>query len=130
MPSSPPAGIEVIVEIVWRLAPRSIVDLGTGYGKYGVLFREYLELKHRYALGFADAERREVRIDGVEGFPDYLGPLQRAVYDHIYVEDILEFTRRGQHYDLVFLGDVLEHFEKNAAMLSLIPALLSISDMG
>lgn len=128
MPSSTPSAIEVVIGIAWRLGPKSVVDLGVGYGKYGVLFREYLELKHQPDRLVDSA--RSVRIDGVEGYGPYLGPLQRATYDELYVENILDFLKRGQHYDLVFLGDVLEHFEKNVASTLLLPGLVAIADMG
>src|SRR5688500_13775984 len=126
MPSSNPETIPTIIEIAWRLSPRSVLDIGAGYGKYGVLFREYLELRHCdggvdvNAHPRADA-RKTVRIDAVEGFPEYVGDLHRATYDEIHATNILDFLRHDWSYDLIFMGDVLEHIEKDIATRNLLP---------
>jgi hypothetical protein len=88
----------------------SILDIGTGFGKYGVLCREYLELwdgRHDYSQFLR-------RIDGVEVFGDYITPLHKFVYNNIYINDIMEVLDKIEsRYDLVLLIDVLEHFDKH-----------------
>jgi hypothetical protein len=88
----------------------SILDIGTGFGKYGVLCREYLELwdgRHNYSEFLR-------RIDGVEVFGDYITPLHKFVYNNIYISDIMEVLDKIEsRYDLVLLIDVLEHFDKH-----------------
>ena len=75
MASSNPQAIPVVINLLWNIAPRSVLDIGAGLGKYGVLFREYIELRHRdggrqqTADSFLWKDRR-VRIDCVEGFSD------------------------------------------------------------
>jgi hypothetical protein len=43
MPTSHPSQLNEILEVVLKTRPRSVIDVGVGFGKYGVLCREYLE---------------------------------------------------------------------------------------
>lgn len=133
MPSSGPNSIPVVLELAWELAPKRVLDLGVGYGKYGVLLREQLELRHSHEdrhRGKTNGFSRVVRIDGVEGFPSYVGDLHRAVYDSIYLEDILEFVNKEWEYDFIFIGDVLEHLDKAIAVEKVLPTLVARAAMG
>jgi hypothetical protein len=98
------------MDIIIHISPMSILDIGTGFGKYGVLCREYLELwdgRHNYSEFLR-------RIDGVEVFGDYITPLHKFVYNNIYINDIMEVLDKIEYrYDLVLLIDVLEHFDKH-----------------
>lgn len=50
MPTSYPEAISSILELVRREEPRSILDLGVGFGKYGMLCREMLDIPYeRYS---------------------------------------------------------------------------------
>ena len=52
MPSSQHYHISKIMDLIININPMSILDIGTGFGKYGVLCREYLELwdgRHNYS---------------------------------------------------------------------------------
>ena len=107
MPTSHYEKIPPIMEIITELNPQSILDVGTGFGKYGVLCREYLELwdsKEQYK-----PFRR--RIDGIEIFKDYITPLHDFIYNNIYIGNVLEMNNLPQ-YDLVLLIDIIEHIEK------------------
>jgi len=133
MPSSGPGTIPVALRLVWELAPKSVLDLGAGYGKYGVLFREYLALRHSREdrhRGKTSGFSQVPRIDGVEGFASYVGRLHELVYDNIYVESILDFINREWEYDFIFIGDVLEHFDKAAAVEKVLPTLVARASMG
>jgi len=109
MPSSQHYHISKIMDIIIQINPTSILDVGTGFGKYGVLCREYLELwdgRHNYSQFLR-------RIDGVEVFGEYITPLHKFVYNNIYISDVMEVLDKIEsRYDLVLLIDVLEHFEK------------------
>ena len=135
MASSNPQTIPVVINLLWNIAPRRVLDIGAGLGKYGVLFREYLELRHRdggrqqTADSFLWRDRR-VRIDCVEGFSDYIGELHKVVYDNIYNKDIVEFIEEEWDYDVIFAGDVLEHIEKAVAVEKLLPKLVERANMG
>ena len=131
MPSSAPGAIPAILGLIWNLAPQSVLDVGAGSGKYGALFRDYLEPRLN-----PDEDRltskRFARIDAVEGFSAYIGPLHEVVYDTIYPDLIEDFVqkRNGLQYDLVYAGDVIEHLDKDVAKETVIPGLLRISRMG
>jgi hypothetical protein len=91
------------------LKPTSVLDIGVGFGKYGVLCREYLDLwdgRQKYEF--------TKRIDGVEVFPNYITPLHKFIYNNIYSEDIIKLVDKIDFkYELVLLIDVLEHFNKD-----------------
>ena len=110
MPTSNLHQISDVVELIVAADPQSILDVGVGFGKYGVLAREYLELLDGRAI-YGDWRRR---IDGVEIFPDYLTGLHETVYDQVIVGDAAEILPGlgEQSYDLVLLIDVIEHFDR------------------
>jgi len=107
MPSSHPNQISRIMQIVLRRKPDSVLDIGIGFGKYGFLCREYLELWDGREA-YRDWKRR---IDGIEVFEAYVTDLQRRIYDRIYIGDALDVLPSIDGvYDLILLIDVLEHF--------------------
>lgn len=114
MPSGPLIGAQIIVDAVSSVSPTRILDLGTGTGKWGFLLREQLE----FAVNRIDRADWRITIDGVEGCPQYVGDHQRAVYNEIYVDDVLRFLRSyaGPHYDVVLALDLIEHFEPEDAV--------------
>lgn len=103
MPTSDPRQIPAILGEVQRLEPLSVLDAGAGWGKYGVLLREYV-----------DEWRGELILDAVEGFPDYLdrSGLGEAAYNELIVADLADWDPGRRVYDVVLLVDVLEHFEE------------------
>jgi len=120
MPSSRPELIPFVINLVMQVQPRSILEIGTGFGKYGVLFREYLDIWGAAAdPARLRRENWQVRIDGIECFAPYISDLQRRIYDRIIIGDALSEIDRLGSYDLIFLGDVIEHFPKDDGCLLL-----------
>jgi len=109
MPSSHTDQINEIMKLVILTSPKSILDVGIGFGKYGFLSREYLEnidIKKKYN------ENWKIQIDGIEVFEEYLNPIQEIIYNNIYRGNALDVLPTIKiRYDLVLLIDVLEHFE-------------------
>ena len=104
------------MDCVISLNPKSVLDVGVGFGKYGVLCREYLDLWD----GREEYSQFLRRIDGIEAFADYITPLHQYVYDNIYTQDIsLVVDNLDYCYDLVLLIDVLEHLNKTDGELLL-----------
>lgn len=100
------------IDLVKKLDPRSILDIGAGFGRWGILFREFLEIwgERNYTGKWNRV------IDGVEIFSAYIKPYHSYFYNNIYNEDALAFMRRpGRNYDLINCGDVIEHFRKEDA---------------
>ena len=109
MPSSRFDCIPYVLKHVVDLQPKSILDIGVGYGKYGVLFREYLDIW--------DVEKpyneRGVHITGVEANREYDNPVWDVYNDVIVCNAMQELERLKKiKVDLLFLGDVIEHFTK------------------
>src|SRR5438093_871633 len=117
MPSSRPNTIPTVIHLIRQLRPRSILDVGVGFGKWGHLFREYTDI-----VGAendpARYERRHwrVRIDGIEGYAAYLTEMHRYLYNEIHIGDARELIKKLSHYDVIFLGDIIEHFDKLAGL--------------
>ena len=89
--------------------PGSVLDIGVGFGKYGFLSREYLELWD----GKDEYNKWKRRIDGIEAFPQYLTPVHSFIYDKIYKGNALDILPKiKRKYDLIIIIDVLEHFTK------------------
>ena len=113
MPSSRPNTIPTVIHLLRQLQPRSILDVGVGFGKWGHLFREYTDINAaerdppRY-----HRENWQVRIDGIEGHAAYLTELHRYVYNDIHVGDACDLLPKLPNYDLIFMGDIIEHFDK------------------
>ena len=111
MPSSRPNLIPTVIHIIRQLRPKSILDVGVGFGKWGHLFREYTDiLESEHDPARYKRENWQVRIDGIEGFPDYLTEMHRFIYNDIHIGNATEVIGRLPKYDVVFLGDVIEHF--------------------
>jgi hypothetical protein len=118
MPYSSHLGLSVVLDHVVQLRPARVLDIGVGFGKWGFLTRE--------ALDFIDArverDRWNTRIDGIDAHR-YDSPLLDWVYDSVRIADVLDVTDELKGYDLVIMGDVIEHFEKDRG-LQLLHSLL------
>jgi hypothetical protein len=113
MPSSDSHQISPIIDIIRAVQPQSVLDIGVGFGKFGFLCREYLELwdgRDQYN----DWRRR---IDGVEAFEAYITPLHRLIYSNLYTGNALDvLPTLTTYYDLILLIDVIEHFTVEQGM--------------
>jgi len=101
------------IDLVKKLNPKSILDIGVGFGRWGILFREFLEVwgDNNYS------GKWNRTIDGIEIFPDYIKDYHKYFYDNIYLENALDFLQKTtKKYDLINCGDVIEHFDKNEAL--------------
>lgn len=97
MPTSEHWQIPKIVDVIATVQPRRVLDVGAGYGKYGLLAREY-----------GGAERVDAVDANMPRFP---------VYDHVYLGDIRRLDdvlpADTGRYDLALFIDVIEHLEKD-----------------
>jgi hypothetical protein len=76
MPSSHLYQIPTIIKIICGLKPDSILDIGCGFGKYGFLAREYLEIwQSRY-----QKSEWVIKIDCIEVYGPYLTELPQYIY--------------------------------------------------
>lgn len=93
---------------------QSILDVGVGWGKYGLLMREYLG-QHDI---MREREDWELRVDGVEIYPNYIKEHTKGIYDEIYLIDIHVFSQKPKvwasipKWDLILMIDIIEHLSK------------------
>lgn len=100
MPTSSLHVIPHTIHHMYQLDPGSVLDIGAGYGKYGVLFRECLA-KHP-------------RVVAIEAWEPYVEPHRlRGIYDEVHVTDVmLASDELLNSCDAVYMGDVIEHLAK------------------
>ena len=99
MPTSEHWQIPRVVDAMAFANPASVLDVGCGYGKYGVLAREYTPA---------------TRIDAID-----IAPPRYPVYDHFYEGDLRQLAtllpKDAPRYDLALWLDVIELLEKDEA---------------
>ncbi len=106
MPTSNTAQIPTIIELIRILNPKSILDIGCGWGKYGFLCREYL-----MEDGYWNMDH--TIINAVEGFEKHINEVQKKIYNNIYITDAKKYNSYlDRNYDLIIIIDVFEHFDK------------------
>ncbi len=114
MPTSPYAHLYTIVEILSATRPASLLDVGLGNGKIGFIARDLLDVMLGERGKFKKKDWK-TKIDGIEIFSDYIQDHQKAIYNEIYIGNAFDVIDTLGKYDMIVLGDVLEHFEKNQA---------------
>lgn len=112
MPTSSYDHVSSVMYVVERAQPESILDVGVGFGKWGILCREMLEAKH----GRLRPSEWRFRIDGIEIHSAYDNPLWHLAYGHVFQGDVTTIIDDMDHYDLIIVGDVIEHLDKDAGM--------------
>ncbi len=101
--------IPFCINAIRRIQPQRILDVGIGFGRWGILCREFLEVWN----GKTHIANWELQIDGVEIFESNIEEYHKFFYSNIYNENISDFLIRIDNvYDLIILGDVMEHFEE------------------
>lgn len=108
MPSSDPSLLGWGCNHIQDLKPKRVLDIGIGFGKWGFLVKEYAHKRH-------PKDSSQVELVGVEVWKDYITPVHNLIYDEIFIGDILEFLKYSEsipYFDLVIMGDVIEHLEK------------------
>jgi len=101
MPSCRPDVISEVLYLVMGMRPKTILDVGVGHGKWGVLCTEYLKYW----------QKLDVIIDGVEPFEDYRTSVWES-YRVVFHDDVMNLLDQFENYDLVLAVDVIEHLEK------------------
>lgn len=119
MPFSQSTQLSTIVGWVETLAPKSVLDVGTGMGQYGFLLRNNLEGVNLFRIegdkGWLRPKSEwQIRIDGIEGFAGYITPVHEWAYNQVSVGEALSVlaTIETGRYELAIAIDILEHFDK------------------
>jgi hypothetical protein len=97
-----------------------ILDVGAGAGAYSVLSKAVLQAAKEHK---PDAV---LSIDAIEAYSPYLETYElRQKYNRIFETDARRWVKETDHrYDLIIMGDILEHLPKEEA-ISLYFAFLS-----
>jgi SAM-dependent methyltransferase len=112
MPTSDVHNIVPILTIMQHLQPRSVLDIGCGFGKYGVLLREYLDVWQERL----SPECWQTRLEGIDAFPHYRNPIWDYVYQRIHTGEAQRILPTLGKFDVVLTADVIEHLERADAM--------------
>ncbi len=111
MPLSIWLGLEDCLQAIIERRPRSLLDAGIGFGLWGHLFRQYLDVW----CGRIRPEQWAIRIDGIEIDPQRVQEHARHLYSNIYIGDIRDMVPRcaSEHaYEVIFFGDVIGHLPR------------------
>ena len=117
MASSFSTQIPVIVDLISRIRPASMLDIGKGFGKYAFLTHEYcgIDNTRRPDPTRTLREQSRVAIDEVECNTAYLWPHIDHLYRKVYVGRIESLYRELLGYELVLMCDIIEHLQKPEA---------------
>ncbi|NOS85458.1 MAG: class I SAM-dependent methyltransferase [Ignavibacteria bacterium] len=98
------------IELIRKLDPGSILDVGVGFGRWGFLFREFLEIWDNNRYG----GQWDRVIDGIEIYPGYIKDYHKYFYNDIFLVNALQYLEETEKiYGLINFGDVIEHFTKD-----------------
>jgi 2-polyprenyl-3-methyl-5-hydroxy-6-metoxy-1,4-benzoquinol methylase len=105
--------IKAILDEIEIINPRSVLDVGCGFGKYAILIREALLSKRAEAGDLQPKD--DLRIDCVEIAQYFINlPYLRGLYTGHYWKDARTLHPNiWKEYDVVLLIDILEHWPKN-----------------
>jgi SAM-dependent methyltransferase len=112
MPTSDLTNITPIMSVISNLKPVTILDIGCGFGKYGVLMREYLELWQEKL----HPESWRSNIVAIDAFAGYHNPIWDLVYNSVKIGDAKNILPTLGNFDVILIADVIEHFEKPDAI--------------
>lgn len=107
MPTSHYTQIPAVIEALIDAHPSSLLEVGIGCGKWGVLAREYLEVWDHYAEPWG---ARHTHITGIELHDLYSDSPAWAAYDNVLIGDARDIVPTLNDVDCALLVDVLEHF--------------------
>lgn len=124
MPTSVPYCVPIVAGVARQLRPRSVLDVGVGFGKYGFVLREFTDIWDMESVADYDRSSWKTRIDGIDATPQYITPMHRFLYDELHLGDVRSLIDTLPQYDLIIMGDLLEHFDKEEGF-ALIEKLLS-----
>ncbi|MHC4065201.1 MAG: class I SAM-dependent methyltransferase [Planctomycetota bacterium] len=112
MPTSSPYILTPVMSFVSWLNPSTILDVGCGYGQWGVLLRQYLESPWTMERG-APTWRKEVI--GVEVWPEYSNPLWQFAFDRVVQASAVDFLSdlESNSIELALCIEVLEHLTQD-----------------
>lgn len=118
MPTSAIEGKKWTLHTLLRLSEhiefQRILDVGPGRGTYSLLFRRFWPKSTWHAVEIWEAYQARFGLD--------------QLYDEVVISDIRHYSTTSPKYDLIFLGDILEHMAQEEA-LTVVEQLLRSSPL-
>lgn len=104
--------ISFCVDEIRRIKPKSVLDVGIGFGRWGILIREFCDVWE----GRTHPHQWKVHIEGIEAFAGNIQEYHKSFYNIVHLDDARNIIpAMTSRFDLIVFGDVLEHFEKTEA---------------
>jgi hypothetical protein len=113
MPTSYYSQIPAVIEAIIDAKPTTLLEIGIGCGKYGVLAREYLDVWNEYARPWGE---KHTTIVGIEIHRQYSDSPAWAAYDAVHIGDARTMLAGLGRFDTILMVDVFEHFEREEGM--------------
>ncbi len=105
--------IPYCVEILMKIAPKRVLDVGIGFGRWGMIVREFCDVWFQRVF----PDQWAVHLEGIEAFPKSISDYHRTFYNRIHIGDAADLVgRQPGPWDVTIYGDVLEHFTKPVAL--------------
>lgn len=112
------------IEAMMDVSPMRVLDVGIGFGRWGMMVREFCE----EWKGRMYRENWRVHLEGIEAFPKNVEEYHHLFYNWIHIGDGADIIAgMSARWELIIFGDVLEHWYKEDALKVLAKAL-DISD--
>lgn len=102
--------IPFCVEALMKIEPKRLLDVGIGFGRWGIIVREFCDVWYGRVLH----QDWQVHIEGIEGFAENISDYHYCFYNKIHTGDARQVMPDllKSSWDVIIFGDVLEHFEK------------------
>jgi hypothetical protein len=107
------------IEAMIQMAPRRVLDLGPGLGRWGMLIREFCES----ADSNGQREAWRTHLVGVALAPELIAEQHGALYNQMLVADGHELFANDERWDLVIFGDVMRQWPRESVEANLQQAL-------
>jgi len=109
MPYSSFQNLTLVMAFLCKMRPKRVLDVGIGWGCYGLLCRYYLDMNNPET---AEKEMWETEIVGIEIHEGYHNPVWDYAYDSVLIGDAREVAPTLGRFDVAIFTDVIEHFPK------------------
>lgn len=116
MGTSRPNYLQELGNFIIETQPKTILDIGVGFGKNGYLIREYTDIWNQRVR----PEEWTTVIDGIEVYESYVHRATNFIYNSILIEEATSVIGNIiSNYELAIMTDVLEHFDKEKGLFML-----------
>jgi len=112
VPTSDPNNIHPLLAILTGLQPRRVLDIGCGFGKYGVLLREYVDVWNDRL----HPDQWQLELVGIEAFAGYRNPIHDYVYTKVHYAEASQILPQLGPFDVILMADVIEHLDQSQAV--------------